>query len=553
MPLNDLLHMVLSFAGGVALFLLGMKLLTDGLKLAAGQTLRTLLKRYTSTMVKGVLAGIMVTALVQSSSAVIFATIGFVNAGVMTLAQAIYVIFGSNVGTTLTGWIVATIGLNVDLQVLSMPMLAAGMGLWLSGENRHRGAWGQVLVGLAIFFLGIDILKDTFDNLGQIFQAETIGKGLAGGLLMVFVGIVLTTLMQSSSASIAIVITAAAGGFIPLELAAYMVIGADIGTTSTAVFAVIGATANARRSAAAHVLYNLVSGVMLIVLLPYYLDLIEFVFTGGLNTATTIAVFHTMKKVTGLVVMLPFVGRLEAWLLTKFIPADNATAPPTRYLDNTVLQTPSLAISALIFELKRTGRKTRSLIKKGLTHAIGVKESESKQYTLLQLHQAIAGFIRQLQRRELPETGENALPNALRVLSYFRESMETAVEISSLKQDIQELNPALIERINVLEANVVQLCHIADSEHPDFKMDDVGALQRDFEANYELAKSSLLYSGSRGKLPMNAMLRWHDYIRGLRRITDQLCKASQYMHNFNELIEHTPGAGPALLEDVQNS
>ena len=177
MPLNDLLHMVLSFAGGVALFLLGMKLLTDGLKLAAGQTLRTLLKRYTSTMVKGVLAGIMVTALVQSSSAVIFATIGFVNAGVMTLAQAIYVIFGSNVGTTLTGWIVATIGLNVDLQVLSMPMLAAGMGLWLSGENRHRGAWGQVLVGLAIFFLGIDILKDTFDNLGQIFQAETIGTG----------------------------------------------------------------------------------------------------------------------------------------------------------------------------------------------------------------------------------------------------------------------------------------------------------------------------------------------------------------------------------------
>jgi phosphate:Na+ symporter len=547
MPSTDILFMTFTFAGGVALFLLGMKLLTDGLKLAAGDTLRTLLNRYTSTVTKGVIAGISVTALVQSSSAVIFATIGFVNAGMMTLAQAIYVIFGSNVGTTLTGWIIATIGMNINLQLMAMPMLAVGMALWLTGGNRNLGAWGQALVGFSIFFLGIDVLKNSFSDLGAIVPFDDIGTGLRGGILMVLIGIFLTTLMQSSSAAIAIVLTAAAGGVLPVSMAAYMVIGADIGTTSTAALAVYGATSNAKRSASAHVIFNIVNGVVVLFLLPFYLQAISAVFGAGITVATTIAVFHTMKKLTGLIILLPFVSRMETWLLTLFKEQEKAGAT-TRYLDNTVLETPVLAVSALVFELKRVGRKTRRLVADNLSHSLPAAELKSRQQPLDELHLLIGSYIQKMQRDEFPEELEDTLPQGLRVLGYFRESVEVATEIAPATNRLDSLNPALRERISSLEKMVLTLCHIADSEIPEFRLQNVNELELYFEDEYERAKSSLLNSGSRGKLSMTDMLLWHDFIRGLRRTVNQLCKAARHMDEFNRLIDHIPGEGPALLE-----
>lgn len=547
MPSNDLLFMIFSFAGGVALFLLGMKLLTDGLKLAAGDTLRMLLNRYTSTVTKGVVAGIAVTALVQSSSAVIFATIGFVNAGMMTLAQAIYVIFGSNVGTTLTGWIIATVGLNINLQAMAMPLLAAGMALWLSGGNRNMGAWGQALVGFSIFFLGIDVLKDTFSDLGEIVPFEALGSGLKGGLLMAFIGIMLTTLMQSSSAAIAVVLTAAAGGLLPVSMAAYMVIGADIGTTSTAVLAVYGATANAKRSASAHVIFNMINGLVVLFLLPFYLAAISGVFGPELTAATTIAIFHTMKKLTGLLILLPFVKRMESWLLTKF-KEESTDKITTRYLDNTVLQTPALAINALVFELKRVGRKTRRLVNENVKHTSTPEQFIRQQKPLNDLHLLIGSYIQKMQRDEFPEELENTLPQGLRVLGYFREAVEVAAEIAPTGNRSDALNPALQDRINTLEEYVLKFCNISDSELPGFSLQSINELELDFEQEYQKAKNSLLNSGSRGKLTMAEMLAWHDYIRGLRRIVNQLCKAARHMDDFNRLIDHIPGEGPALLE-----
>jgi len=287
--------MIASFLGGIALFLLGMKMLTDGLKLSAGDSLRNLLARWTSTRTKGVLSGVLITAIVQSSSAVVFATIGFVNAGIMSLAQAVYVIFGSNVGTTFTGWIISLVGLQVDLQMIAMPILAIGVVLWLSREGSKSGGWGQALVGLSLFFLGIDVLKDTFMYLGEDIPFTDIGNTWASRLLMMGIGIGLTTLMQSSSATIAVVITAAAGGFIPLPAAAIMVIGADIGTTSTALFAVIGSTANAKRTATVHVLFNVVNGLIAFIFVDVYLAAIEMIVGDGFQVAMSIALFHTLK------------------------------------------------------------------------------------------------------------------------------------------------------------------------------------------------------------------------------------------------------------------
>ncbi|TXK60731.1 Na/Pi cotransporter family protein [Alkalisalibacterium limincola] len=288
---------LLNFAGGIGLFLLGMRLMSDGLKVAAGPALRGLLATATRSSWRGVGSGVLITSLVQSSSAVIFATIGFVNAGLLNLGQAVWVIFGANVGTTLTSWIVALVGFNIDLQALAMPAIAAGMGLWILGKGR-RSALGQALVGFGIFFLGLDVLKDSFAGLGDTFEIDGwVRDGAVGIAVFALVGAVLTVLMQSSSATLAVTLTAAAGGVLPLTAAAAMVIGAKVGTTSTALFAVFGATPAAKRAAASHVAFNLVTALVALPALPWILagsqwlaDALGF----ASQPATILAVFHTM-------------------------------------------------------------------------------------------------------------------------------------------------------------------------------------------------------------------------------------------------------------------
>ena len=166
--------------GGIGLFLLGMRLMTDGLKVTAGAMLREFLTRWTRTRFRGLMSGILITGIVQSSSAVTVAAIGFVNAGVLTLGQAMWVIFGSNVGTTMTGWIVALVGFDVRIEAFALPLLGAGMFLSLTGAATRRGALGEAIAGFGVFFLGIATLKATFAGLdGSIDLAGFVGDGAA--------------------------------------------------------------------------------------------------------------------------------------------------------------------------------------------------------------------------------------------------------------------------------------------------------------------------------------------------------------------------------------
>ena len=207
----------LQFAGGVGLFLLGMKLMTDGLKVAAGGALRSILAGWTSTVPRGVAAGVLITGLVQSSTAVIFATIGFVNAGLLSLAQALGVIYGSNVGTTFTSWLVALVGFNVDLKLLALPAIGFGMALNTLSKAARQRALGEALTGFGVFFIGINVLKSVFTGTGQSLPIELLGDGTGWSVLLyASAGALLTVAMQSSSAALAVTLTAAAGGIIPL-------------------------------------------------------------------------------------------------------------------------------------------------------------------------------------------------------------------------------------------------------------------------------------------------------------------------------------------------
>jgi len=302
-------------AGGIGLFLLAMKFMTDGLKLAGGDALRDILGRWTKTPAQGLLAGCLLTAVVQSSSAVTVATIGFVNAGLLTLLQAVGVIYGSNIGTTMTAWLVATLGFNIKVELFALPMIGVGIPAWFLSPNSRKGAAGQVFAGIGLFFIGIDTLKHAFETIAPSFNLAMVSEfGVLGVILLVGIGFLLTVLTQSSSAAIAITLTAASGGVLALPSAAAMVIGSNLGTTSTAFFATIGATPNAKRVAAAHIIFNAVTGFVALAILPF---LIWFILETGRvlkleETPTVVlALFHTTFNVKG----LPSFGlSRNAWL-----------------------------------------------------------------------------------------------------------------------------------------------------------------------------------------------------------------------------------------------
>lgn len=338
-------------AGGLGLFLLGMGLMTDGLKLAAGPALHRILTGATRTRAHALGSGVLVTALVQSPSAVTVAAIGFVNAGLLALGPALWVLFGANVGTTMTGWIVALVGLKFKVEALAMPLVALGALLRLTGQGR-RSALGTALAGFGLLFMGIALLQQAFAGLaGRISLPE--GEGPLAVLAQLGIGLLMTVLMQSSSAAMAITLTAAQGGLIGPQGAAAVVIGANIGTTVTALLAAIGATPNARRAASAHVVFNLLTGAVALLSLPWLVGVLgqaRAVLGLPPGPAAQLALFHTTFNLLGVLLMWPLADRLTYWLQRRFRAREEDEAQ-AQFLDATVLAVPTLALDALAREV----------------------------------------------------------------------------------------------------------------------------------------------------------------------------------------------------------
>ncbi len=544
--MTSLLVIAGEFAGGIGLFLLGMGLMTDGLKVAAGRALAGILGRWTRTRFHGLLAGMLVTSLVQSSSAVTVAVIGFVNAGMLTLAQAVWVIFGSNVGTTMTGWLVALIGFNFRIEVLALPLIGLGMLMRLSGEGLRHGALGTALAGFGLFFLGIDLLRDGFAQLGADASLETLDSGGPGGMLLfTLIGILLTTVMQSSSAALAVALTAAAGGLVPLTTAAAVVVGANVGTTSTALFAVLGATPNARRTAAAHVVFNLATGVVALMILPWLLALIELLRAAlelPAAPATTLALFHTGFNLLGVLLIWPFSARLVALLEARFRTAEEDEARP-RYLDDTVLAVPTLALDALTREVQRIGSIALRMARAALSaeQAVG-RALYADKSAVDRLTVALGEFSSRLYRARLASESAERLPAILRVARYYDTVSELAVEMATAQEGLVSPVNRLADNIAAFLAAVAKSLESADTARPDFDLSACEAALRAAEERYEPLKAALLIAGSQGEIDVVAMENRLVQLSRARRLAQQAAKAAQWLHALPDSGKAKPGS-----------
>lgn len=331
--------------GGVGLFLAGMILMSDGLKAAAGGKLQRILERSTGTPLAAFLSGVGLTALVQSSSATTITTIGFVSAGLLSFSAAIGVIIGANVGTTSTGWIVALLGFKLNVGAIALPFIGVGALMRLLSRGA-RAQLGMALVGFGLIFIGIDFLQAGMGGLTQRIDLSLFSRPtLANHLWLALIGAVMTVLLQSSSAAVALTLTALNSGAIGLEQSVFLVIGQNLGTTVKAVLAAVGAATPAKRTALAHILFNVATGLIAFLLAGYLLALVHS-WSSRLekdDPAVVLALFHTTMNLLGAILFLPIIP-LFARLVERLIP-DRGPAL-TRHLDRSLLHLADVAVEA---------------------------------------------------------------------------------------------------------------------------------------------------------------------------------------------------------------
>jgi len=375
---------VVQIAGSLAFFIYGMKMMSEGIQRAAGSQMRNILRTMTKNRYLGVFTGFLITALVQSSSATTVMTVSFVNAGLISLVESAGVMMGANIGTTVTGWIIALLGFKVKLSAYSIPLFAVGVPLLFSGKGKRK-YWGEFLIGFAILFLGLSYLKGAVPDIGQASALEWIKSfseyGIFSRIFFVLVGTVVTVIVQSSSAAMAITLTLVYAGWLPLEVAAAMVLGENIGTTITAELASLIGNTSAKRSARIHSMFNIIGVSWMVIALPWAMDIISTIvenFTGIFESNAKIktkdlsqadilntyklAAFHTIFNMVNVLLLLPLVPWLVRMAIKTVPQKDGGDDEERLKFINTTNRTPELATVELQQEVARYGDITTRML-----------------------------------------------------------------------------------------------------------------------------------------------------------------------------------------------
>ncbi|MCH8537952.1 MAG: Na/Pi symporter [Alkalimonas sp.] len=525
--------------GALGLILLGMDWMTQGLKLAAGPGLVQGLQRFTGTPLSAVAIGTAATVAVQSSSAVTVTIIGFVNANILSLRNAAYVIYGSNVGTSFTGWFVALVGLQFKIDALALPVIGIGI---LAKTFVKKALWqgvGQGIAGFGLLFLGIGFLKASFDAAFIDIEFDALAQlGLLGILLAVLIGALLSTLMQASAAVIALVITAVATGAVPLTLGAAFVIGANLGTTSTALLSTLAATAKAKRLAWLHLIFNVLTGVVALLILQPLLWLIVWVqhaWFDSSHAAVSLALFHTLFNVLGVLLMWPITGRLVLWLNQKF---RGQAVMKLMALDRSSLALPALALKGLSTEQQRVLQRFCQLVAQ-----IGKPPFDHTALDeLKQLQRDIAGFAGLLGQQALSKDEAKALQHIT----------QSQLRLEMLFQMVPHFEKQAMESPNAFQTSVVFWHQLAALQLPD-ESEQIARLYREISRCRQELKQQLHLMVISERLSHDDGGRQLLQLAELRRFHHQLTKAMLSIATVQQLYNQDHSEQPTMTSEVPHA
>ncbi|MGN1385792.1 MAG: Na/Pi cotransporter family protein [Bacillus sp. (in: firmicutes)] len=432
-------EMIFQFLGGLGIFLFGIKYMGDGLQKSAGDRLRDILDRFTTNPFMGVLTGIIVTCLIQSSSGTTVLTVGLVSAGFLNLRQAIGIIMGANIGTTITAFII-----GIKISDYALPIIAVGAVLLFFFKSRKVHNIGQIVFGFGALFFGLELMGDGMKPLQSMQEFRDFTLMMSdNSILGVFVGTIFTVIVQSSSATIGILQELHAQGLMDIQAALPVLFGDNIGTTITAVLASIGASVAARRAAATHVMFNLIGATIFIIILPFFTDLIVMIQGAlDLNPKMTIAFAHGIFNVTNTVIQFPFIAGL-AYIVTKLIPGDDSIIEyKTQHLDPIFIeQSPAIAVGQAQEEVIRMGKfaikgmeETREFLNtRQPKHAETAFQLED---AINNLDQKITDYLVKLSSRSLSEheSGRHAiLVDTVRDIERIGDHFENIVELTEVQ------------------------------------------------------------------------------------------------------------------------
>ncbi len=545
----NLLH-IINLVGGLALFLFGINKMSDSLQAVAGSEMRRILKVLINTPLKGVLVGLGVTVLIQSSSATTVMMIGLVNTGIMTLNQAVGVVMGANIGTTITAQLIA-----FNIGQYAFLFIILGVTLLFIRKSKTMEHWSQILIGFGLLFVGLNVMGNSVSPLQNSITARNLMIRLASNpILSVLVGTCFTMLIQSSSASIGIVMVLASTGLIPFEGALYLVFGDNIGTTITAWLAALSTGNTAKRVAMVHTLFN-VFGTIIFGILTYlgiYTLLINWITPGnvyaGQNIARHIANGHTMFNVINMILFLPFANQL-ANLATKIIPPDKVetiSLGEPKHLNYTIISNSDLAINQSIKEMREMLRLVRMELM--LAYQAFKEKDYKKQMRVSRIEKAIDNLQREI---TLYLVAVNEKTNAEDIIYKIPALLHTVNDIEKIGDFTEEINKILNEQIIAKKHHLSpKFISIIDELHSkllymlDLSIDYLVELKEDYiykiiemegrinETHHHL-REEILSQVQNGKCNAAEGLNTIDYIDEVEEIADKLknlVKAGT--HNF---------------------
>ncbi|MFC2126433.1 Na/Pi cotransporter family protein [Bacteroidota bacterium] len=466
---------------GVAILLFGIISLENGFKSITEGPVKNTIRRRTKTTAGSLTVGAVSTAFMQSSSLVSVLVISFISAGLITLKSGIGVIFGANIGTTFTGWLVALFGLNFKISAFAMPLIIFGV-LFVLQKARSVKALGYVLVGIGFLFLGVSYIKTGFEILqSQVQLVAPFSSDISNMLFFTALGIAATIIMQSSAASLAIIITALSINQITYEQSLALAIGSNIGTTFTAVLGALAADAAGKRIAGAHLIFNIITGAVALILLKP-LAVFVAIITGGLGIAADnytlqLAMFHTVFNILGVAIMVPWINSLIVFL-NKVIKEKKPDVIQPRYLNEAVLKHPESAISAIYKETEHMLDLALAIIARGvsisrediaqvkkvsdilLKSKTVVQVSIEEEYTrkIKTLYSKIIKYITQVQSQELSPGQQDIISNLKNANMLIVEVLKDLAELrSNLNEFINSDNKDLVEVYNYFRKRIIQV------------------------------------------------------------------------------------------------
>jgi phosphate:Na+ symporter len=444
------IKIVFGMAGSLCLFLYGMKVMSDGIQQAAGDRFQRILGLMTKNRLVGVLTGFVVTAIIQSSSATTVMVVSFVNAGLLTLTQSIGVIMGANIGTTVTAWIVSLVGFSLSLSSLALP--AVGIGFIIRVIKWKYRNLGEVILGFGLLFLGLDFLTKSMPPLGNSVDliAGLSGLGFVSTLIGLGAGLVITLITHSSSASTAIMLTMAFNGVISYEMAAAMILGANIGTTIDAALASIGTKTAAKRAALVHILFNVIGAVWAVLLLEPLLALVDLLCPGTMAPGMVqnplvpahLAMFHTVFNTVNTILFFPFVKPFAA-LVSFLVKDDRSSAAPEHYSlvhkSGSIQNTPELNII-------RAEKEIRDMV--------GIASS---------MYAQISGTLKTLKETKDQEGAVGVLVKEMKEREEYADEMREVLSAFLIECTREQLNPRSERRVSQLLRIIIDLEDMTDS------------------------------------------------------------------------------------------